>query len=303
MEIHQLEYVLAIAKHNNFTTAAKEINISQSSLSQQVSKLESELGINLFVRTTRSVQLTPAGIEFVAHAKRAVLAFRETQRCICEYTTNEKGQITLGILPIVGYYPLPNLVASFNKIFPGIQFALLERQCVELLDMVLSSEIDAAIVQQTIPDPQLQFYNLITDRMVLVTSKNHPLASKKSVDLSELKHEKFIIPPRPSGHYHDSIDACRSLGFEPEILMTCSHVRTILGLVREELGITLLSSSIAALDVDPSLSILTLTPTIYRKIHLVLRTDSDLPPILKLFVKFALQWSDAHTEDINAKML
>lgn len=298
MEIHQLEYVLAIAKHNNFTTAAKEINISQSSLSQQVSKLESELGVNLFVRTTRSVQLTPAGIEFVAHAKQAVAAFRETQRCISEYTTTEKGQITLGILPIVGYYPLPNLVASFNKIFPSINFQLLENQCTELLDMVLTTEIDAAIVQQTLPNPHLQFYNLLTDRMVLVTSKNHPLAAKKSVELAELKNEKFIIPPRPSGHYHDFLDACHSEGFEPDILMTCSHVRTILGLVREELAITMLSSSIAALDVDSTLSIIPLTPTIYRKIYLVLRTDSDISPILKLFVKFALQWSDANKTEL-----
>jgi DNA-binding transcriptional LysR family regulator len=294
MEIHQLKYVLAISKHNNFTSAAKEINISQSSLSQQVSKLEKELGVDLFVRTTRSVQLTPAGTEFVEHAKQVLLAIRETRQCINEYTTNEKGLISLGILPIIGYYRLPNLLASFNKIFPGIKFDLLENQCERLLSMILDCEIDAAIVQQTLQSPHLQFYKLINDKMVVVTSNNHPLATKKSVTLQELKDESFIIPPRPSGHYHDFFEACRAADFEPNILMTCSHVRTILGLVREELGITMLSSYVAALDVDPSLTIIPLTPEIDRKIYLAMRVNSENSPILKIFAKFALQWADAN---------
>lgn len=290
MEIHQLEYVLAVAKCNNFTSAAKEMNISQSSLSQQISKLENELGINLFIRTTRSVQLTPAGVEFVANAKRVMSALRDTYRCVNEYTTNEKGHLTLGILPIVGYYPIPAIIASFQKQYPGVTINLLESQCDELLQMLYLSKIDAAFVQQANQSPYFSFNPIIRDQMVVVTSENHPLASRKSLELKELVKENFIIPPPPSGHYQDFVKACHSEGFLPNIIVTCSHVRTILGLVRENLGITLLSSQIAALDVDPSLTIIPMTTKITRKIYLVTRANTDANRILEVFVRFVLQW-------------
>ena len=90
MEMHQLEYVLAVAKYQNFTRASEVLKTSQSSLSQQIIKLENELGISLFVRTTRSVQLSPAGEEFVKHARRIMSEVIEARRCIYEYTSFEK---------------------------------------------------------------------------------------------------------------------------------------------------------------------------------------------------------------------
>ncbi|MDX9871497.1 MAG: LysR family transcriptional regulator [Clostridia bacterium] len=290
MELHQLEYVLAVAKYQNFTRAAEEIKTSQSSLSQQIGKLENELGVSLFVRTTRSVQLTPAGEEFILHAKKILSAVNDTRRSIHEYTTIVKGNLALGIHPIIGYYRLPNLLASFQKNYPGVKISFVEEQCDELLDMLHSSKIDAAIIQHAVPSNEFQFFPLISDQMVVVVSDRHPLAHRDSVELKELQDENFIVPPQVSGHFADFIQACRVEGFEPRVLLTCTHVRTIMGLVREELGITAFSSYVAALDIDPSLKILSLSPTINRKIYLAVKATTDVPPTLKVFVKFALQW-------------
>lgn len=302
MELHQLEYVLAVAKYEGFTRAAEEIKTSQSSLSQQISKLEDELGISLFVRTNRSVHLTPAGEEFIAHAKRIMTEVTEARRCITEYTLIEKGPLSLGLIPIIGYYPIPNLLASFQKNYPGVKMTLQEEQCDELLRMLHASKIDAAIVQHTGTDPRFQFHHILTDEMVVVTTDRHPLASRSSINLLDIQNEKFISTPPTSGHYHDFRNACQSLGFEPSIFLSCSPVRTIIGLVREELGITVLSSYVARRDWEPGIAIIPLTPTINRNLVLAVPRNSDLPPALKVFVKFTSRWVNEQLTEIEPEI-
>lgn len=302
MEMHQLEYVLAVAKYRNFTRAAEEIKISQSSLSQQINKLENELGTSLFVRTTRSVQLTPAGAEFVVHAQRIMSEVNNARSCIQEYVSVVKGYLPLGGLAIVGHYNLPNLLSSFQENFPGVKLNLVEEQCEELLDLLHSSKIDAAFVQIAKPNPHFQFIPLVTDKMVVVTSHRHPLANRVSVDLKELQHEKFIMTPPTSGHYRDFHDACLAEGFVPNIVLSCSIVKTMLSFVREELGVTVLSSKVAAAERDPDMRIMAITPTIPRKIVLATRNSSDLPPTLKVFLNYTKQWLKTQASLDRAKL-
>ncbi len=292
MEIHQLEYVMAVAKYQGFTRAAQEIKISQPSLSQQISKLEKELGISLFIRTTRSVQLTPAGEEFVSHAKRILSEVVATRRCINEYVCIERGCLKIGVVAVIGYSHIPNLLASFQKKFPGIKIHLHEEQCDVLLHLLRSSKIDAAICHIPSTDPNFKYFPLMTDQMVVVTNHCHPLANKISVGLKELEDQNFILTPPTSGHYHDFFNSCRSAGFVPKVIANCAIVKTMLGFVREDLGITVLSSHVAAaaINQDPNFSIVSLTPTIKRNTVLVIRNNDHLPPPLKVFLKFTTQW-------------
>lgn len=294
MELHQLEYVLAVAKYNGFTRAAEEIKTSQSSLSQQISKLENELGVSLFARTTRSVQLTPAGKEFITHARQIMSTINEAQRCISEYASFEKGHLLLGIIPIIGHYRIPNLMASFKKNFPRVTLSLLEDQDDELYGMLRSSKIDAAFVHHAVTDSRLKLYPIVTDQMVVVTSEHHPFAGCKSVALKNLKYENIILPPPSSGHHIDFCNACRSAGFEPNILITCSSVKTILGFVREELGIAVLSSDVAAMDWERGIRTISLTPIIKQNLYLTTLNNANLPPALEVFIKFTAQWIDSH---------
>ncbi|TEB12640.1 HTH-type transcriptional regulator CynR [Pelotomaculum sp. FP] len=290
MEMHQLEYVLAVAKYNGFTRAAEEIKTSQSSLSQQISKLENELGISLFARTTRSVQLTPAGKEFLTHAKRIMSEVIEARRCIHEYVSFEKGHISVGVIPIIGHYRIPNLLSSFKNNYPRVTMSLREKQCNELLDLLRESKIDVAFVQQDSVEPPFHFIPVATDQMVVVTSERHPFAARKSVDLLELQCENFIVPPPTSGHHVDFYNACLAAGFEPNILLTCSSVKTILGLVREELGIAVLPANVASADWGLGIKTLLLTPTINEKIFLAVKNNDDVPPSLKVFMEFTSKW-------------
>ncbi|NLI14315.1 LysR family transcriptional regulator [Pelotomaculum propionicicum] len=296
MEIHQLDYVLAVAHHQNFSRAAEDIKVSQPSLSQQITKLESELGTSLFERTTRYVQLTPAGREFVTHAKRILSEVSEARDCIQEYVSIKKGHLKLGALAVVGYYNLPNLMSSFQKKFPGIKLDILEGQCEDLLYMLHSSKIDAAFVQITKPNQSFRVNTLVTDKMVLVTNYLHPLANRLSVELKELQNEKFIITPATSGHYQDFHNACLIANFTPTIVMSCAVVKTMLSFVREGLGVTVLSSKVAEEERDAGIKIIPLTPSIHREIALVTRNNTGLPPALKVFLKFTSQWLKTESE-------
>lgn len=291
MQLHQLEYVLAVSKYGSFTRAAEKIKVSQSSISQQIIALEHELGIDLFHRAKRSVSLTPAGQDFVTHAMIIMSEVSSAYQCIQEYISADKGHIKIGIIPVIGYYPIPKLFANFRKDFPGIALDLIEYQDEELLIMLDSSDLDAALVQHYIPDSAFQFLPLYNDKMVLLTNKEKPFACKKTIDIIDLKNEKFILTPRASGHHHDFIRACQFAGFEPKIQLTCSAVETMLALTSEDIGVTVLSSRVAkSMPLDPRLAIIELTPTIERKIFLATQLNANVSPALKLFARYTAQW-------------
>ncbi len=290
MEIHQLEYVLAVGKNKNFTRAAQEINISQSSLSQQISKLESELGIQLFIRTTRSVELTPAGSEFMNLANRIMTEIHGTKIAMQEYSTIEKGQLSIGVIPVAGHYDIPSLLSAFYKAYPAVKLNLMEEQCFNLEAMVKSGKLDCAFVHLKNSDHSIDAHPIISDKMVLVTSRLHRLAYDQSVALKDLHNELFITTPESSGHFLDFCDACNKAGFEPKVFVSCSSVKTILGFVKEGIGVTCLSSAVARDFMEPGLLMHTISPKISRKITLVTYKNSSNLKLISIFAKFTNRW-------------
>lgn len=291
MQLHQLEYVLAVARHRSFSRASEEIRISQSSLSQQIINLEKELGVDLFVRTTRSVTLTSAGADFMVHASRVMEELAATRRCVQEYVSIEKGDITFGIIPVVGHYPIPSLIASFNRKYLGVTLNLIENQDEELLMMLNNSLLDAVFVQMLPQDYDLEAFPICTDAMVLMTNREHRLADRKTVSPNELCEEKFITTPPASGHYHDFENACNAAGFEPKVIMTCSSVATMTAFAREGLGVTMLSSRSALVWADdPSLCIIKIDPIIERTIYLVIQKNVNITPVLRMFIEHTVEW-------------
>lgn len=292
MEMHQLEYVLAVSKYCNFTRAAEEIKISQSSLSQRISMLENELGICLFLKSRQSVRLTPAGKAFVTEAKRIMSDIKKV-KTNKEYLPVVNEELRLGTLAVIGYYNLRSLISTFHENFMEIKIDIVEEQCEILLDMLSSKKIDAAFVQINKPNPNLKYYKLLTDKMVVVTNKKHRFANRESVDIKELQDEKFILTPSTSGHFYDFNYACQAAGFSPIVAMTCYVANNIVSFVREGFGISVISKKVAEKEKDDNISIIELNPTIQRRIFLVVRNTSDTPPALKFFMDYVKQWNEA----------
>ncbi|WP_102348886.1 LysR family transcriptional regulator [Bacillus sp. Marseille-P3661] len=277
MEIHQLEYVIALSKYMKFSLAADEISVSQSTLSDQIKKLENELGVQLFIRSTRKVQLTSAGEDFLAYAKRIISEIENARSCMFEYSNLMKGKIKIGALSTITYLGITSVIANFQKDYPGFEMEIFEENSDTLLKKLSTSEIDVAFISYPyIANFEFDFYPLINDRLVLLVSSTHPLAERKEVSIEELSKEKFLMIQSSTGLQNSLVQLCRDAGFEPNIILKSSHVETIKGLIEEGIGITLFANRIAASISNEKTAIIELKEPVKRVTGLALSKNNRL---------------------------
>ncbi|MDD7795403.1 LysR family transcriptional regulator [Clostridium sp. 'White wine YQ'] len=239
MEIEQLKYFLAVVKYKNFSTAAQELCISQSSLSKRLKALEDELGTELINRATKTVTLT--GEELVNFSEEVIARYDDLKLKIKKHSNLEEGHINLGMSQIVNCQGLIGLIASFQKEHPGIKINLVEKKTKDLIKLLRDNKIDAAFILTNLDeDTGLKIQPLINDEYVLVTDMKHPLAKNKFIDLSEIANEKFILLDPSTGMHDTPVGACKKAGFTPSILYESDQIDTILDLVSEGLGVSLL---------------------------------------------------------------
>lgn len=292
MELHQLRYVIQVAKRNHFSKAAQDLCITQPTLSQQIVKLEAEIGVKLFERKSRSVKLTTAGEEFIIYAKRALSEIDRLQQTMQEHTSLETGHIRIGALATIGNLRLTGLIASFQRRYPGIHLHLIEAGSQDLIELLQARDIDVAFL---IPPPDdlsilpIRLYPLLEGQVVLVAGKDHPLSSTKEVLLVDLAHEKFIFPPRSHSLYEIVLKTCHTSGFEPNIICECSQLETMFGLAADGFGIAFATSQVVNTSSRANdLSIITFSPLIKRTTCLALLADMRHLPAVTAFRDYVL---------------
>lgn len=289
MELHQLEYILAVAKYQHFSHAAAEVCISQSTLSHQIGKLEEELGVRLFERTTRNVSLTPAGKEFIACAANVLTEIAQAKRAMQEFIAVERGQLVIGAIPIIGFLGLTSVIASFQRAYPNLHLEIREDASDQLLESLQTSEIDVALMTPPSNYEQyddIHFYPLIEDDLVLIVNQGNPLSKKRMIDLAELKNEKHICMKATYGMLRVNLEACHDAGFKPNIVYQSSQVETISALVAEGLGVSLLTSRVAKSLKKPSIKIVKIHNAPKRITALAVSQNNNLSPAIKAFCKF-----------------
>ncbi|WP_042351967.1 LysR family transcriptional regulator [Bacillus massiliigorillae] len=299
MEIHQLQYVIAVAKHNHFTKAAQEICVSQSTLSQQITKLENELGVKLFDRSTRYVQTTSAGNEFIMHAKQILSEIDKVKTKMLDFIGLTKGDIRIGAINSIGDSTIPSLITSFEKKYPGLNLLIIEEGSYRLLEMLENGDVDVAIL--TPPMEQdihnvLEIDPLIEDEVVLIASSNHPLAKKTIIDLKEAENEKFIFPSRSHSAFNIAMHGCQSAGFNPKIYCESSHLYARFNLVSQEIGVALVSSKVAKVAKNDDSVIIHLKQSLKKPTVLAVLKNPHHPPPVGAFRDFAREWIATHSE-------
>ncbi len=289
MELHQLMYVIQVAKHRHFSKAATELCITQPTLSNQIIKLEEEIGVRLFDRRTRSVKTTSAGEEFVVYAKKIIGDIDRLRQAMQDHTSLNKGQIKIGSVPTTAQLGLTNNISLFQNCYPGIHIHITEAGSRHLINLLQTCEIDIAFLIPPLDcDTSLpiKFHPLINGEVVLITSKYHPLANKKIVKLSEVSQEKFVFLPRNWSIHEVALKACRSSGFEPNIACECSQLETMFSLVSSGFGIGFSTSQVAA--TRPDIAIVPFKPSIQRITCLALLEDSYNTSAIIAFRDFIL---------------
>jgi LysR family hydrogen peroxide-inducible transcriptional activator len=239
MEFHQLRYVCAIADTGSFSRAAERCQIAQPSLSQQVLKLEKDLGAKLFDRLGRSVRPTEAGRAFLPYA-RSILSQRETARSsVADKCADVRGCVAVGAIPTIAPYLMPRYTATFTKKYPEAKLRIVEETTPILVESLRDLSIDLAILALPLRHKDLELFPLRTEPLFAVLPRNHPLAAAKSLALKDLRGESFVM--LRDGHcFRDlSIAACTHARVTPRIAFESGQFSSLFGMVAAGVGISL----------------------------------------------------------------
>jgi DNA-binding transcriptional LysR family regulator len=252
MEMHQLAYFESVSRHLHFTRAAEELNVAQPSVSQQIRKLEHELGTPLFHRMKRNVTLTEAGTLFLRHTRAVLQQLEEARVEVQELSGLRKGTLAVGAPPSVGTHLFPRALAAFSRRHPGIALTFREGGSRTLLQLLEDGELDLAVVIQPIRHPALETLPLLEEELLLAVPRSHALArGRRRVRLSELADEPFVLLREGAYDLRDqTLSACRRAGFEPKVALDGGEMDSVLRFVAEGIGVAILPAMVLS-DVDP----------------------------------------------------
>jgi len=245
MEMHQLRYVVAVARTRNFSRAAEQCHVSQPSLSQQIQKLEDELGERLFDRMKRAVKLTPQGETFLPRAMRILEEADAAKREASDARSLLRGTMTVGVLPTIAPYLLPDAISSFTKKFPGVQIVVQEDTTARLLKLALACEIDFALASRPIRDGRLEVRELFSEELLLALPPGHPLIRKRTVSANDLAGERLIVMQEGHCLGDQVLGFCDRHDLHHHISFRSAQLETIQALVRAGLGISLVPAMAA----------------------------------------------------------
>jgi DNA-binding transcriptional LysR family regulator len=288
MELRHLRYFEAVARHSHVTRAAAELHIAQPALSKQVSQLEHELGVALFDRVGRNVRLTEAGEALLPHA-RAVMAQVEAARAeMAERIGLRRGRATVGTPPTVGTQLLPNVLAAFNRRYPGIELRLHEAGVQTLLDLLETGLTDVAVVTLPVEDEQLTVVPILTEEMVLAVCRGHSLAGHEEVAIRQLEHEAWVLSPENYELREATLSACAAAGFIPRVVLDGGETDTLLRFVAAGIGVAL----VPRLAVNASSDVATLRVSdqrLTRTLGVVWRGDRVASPAARALREFLVE--------------
>lgn len=241
MELRQLQYALRIAEEHNFSRAAEKLHIAQPSLSQQLSKLEKEIGVLLFQRTTNSVELTYAGSIFVQKAQQIIDMVEQLKQEMEDISEMKKGRLVIGSMPMTGSTILPFVLPVFQSAYPNIELLLIEETSANLEILTSQGQTDLSLLMLPLREDTLVYDPLLEEKIVLAVPPGHSLASlyskEKEVPVSMLKNEPFIALKKGQGFRQLTKELCERAGFTPQIVFESSNMETIQSLVAAGMGV------------------------------------------------------------------
>jgi LysR family hydrogen peroxide-inducible transcriptional activator len=248
MELQQLRYLLAVAKTGNFSRAAEQCHVSQPSLSQQIAKLEEELGERLFSRLKRHAVLTAAGEALTTRAARILSEVDAARRDVADTSEQIRGKVNLGVLPTIAPYLLPRVLAHTTRECPQMEVRIHEATTAQLLASAAACELDFAIVSLPITDPRFVTETLYEEELLLAVPPRHPLSRKSKVRLRDIESERFILLEEGHCLGDQALSFCQRNNLQPQVAFRSAQLETIQALVASGIGISL----IPKLAVNPS---------------------------------------------------
>ena len=289
MELRQLRYLVALPEELNFTRAAANEHVAQPALSQQIRRLEDELGLALVERTTRQVALTEAGEILVARARRVLAELEAAGTELQALRGMDTGHITIGAIHTMGPIDLSLPLALFHDRHPGVGLTVRENSSEEMAEMLRVDELDLAFLSVTerVESHGLGLHQLVSEELVVLLPLDHPLSGRARVKMAELAEEQFIAF-RVGARLRELLFAAgRQAGFEPRVTLESNESQRIRRLVARGFGVAILPRSDADRPgADVAVARL-VEPSLRRDITLAWREGRRLPPAVAAFLDLA----------------
>lgn len=272
MNTRHARMILAIVREGSFTAAAKALSITQPTLSQTVRQIETQLGEAIFVRGKSPVTLTPAGELYVLAARKVVQAETQLHEAITLLRGRAEGTLRIGMMPHRSDELLPQVLPDFFAAYPGVRLEAREASAPELEELLLSGEIDMALLSGENHHSKLEYRQIASEEIVLLAGKKTELAmripSGSTIGLREAEHERFVMPTSANAHRHYYDELLASCGLSPDVCVLCDGVDAAMRMCA--------SSNLVALS--PFISLLCDSASMHKLSHYHLGTDSYLPP-------------------------
>lgn len=293
MELRQIHYFIEVAKSEHVTEAALNLHVAQSAISRQIANLEEELGVDLFERAGRNVELTPVGHLFLEHVEVAMLEVDHAVEKVKEFLNPETGIIRVGFPNSLSADTLPNVISSFRDKYPNITLKVQQGGLRYLMESVRKGRMNLAFVTPVpMNEKELTGRIFFTEEMAALLPDHHFLADQHAIHLDQLRHDGFVLF-RTGIRKNIILDACKYAGFNPQIAFEGEDFDTIKNLVASGLGVSLLPETalinqIPLRTVKKSL----LGPAITRTVGVITPKKSILVPSEKLFYDFLIDFYD-----------
>ena len=284
MELRHLQYFEAVARHAHVSRAARELHLAQPSLSKQLRVLEAELGVALFDRVGRRVELTEAGKLLLPYARRVLGEVDAAREAVQQYRGAHQGRVAIGTPPTVGTQLLPAALAEFNRSYPGVDLELHEAGAGRLLQLLAEGSVHLAVV--SVPVAGVACAELFTEDLVLAVGVQHRLAADGAVSAGALVDEPFILFPPGYEVRERALQLCRGAGFEPRVVLDGAEMDTVLRCVAAGLGVAIVPR-LALAGAEGLVGLRIADVRLTRTLGLVWHPERQLPPAaegLRLFL-------------------
>ena len=238
MEIRQLRAFVAIAETKTFTAGAKRVHVTQAAISMQISQLEKEIGLPIFIRTPRQVLLTEAGEVLLGRARKILREHDAAIAQIAELAGAKKGRLRIGSASsnfLTGN--LPKVLNRLKKQFPDAEISVISGTSEALIERILAGEMDVAFVSLPVESQHIQTELLFSDEIVAIAHPSHPLANKKVVSAAALAGEKLILGERGGNTRREFDNFFVAAGVKPNVSMELSRQSSINEMVKNGMGV------------------------------------------------------------------
>jgi DNA-binding transcriptional LysR family regulator len=295
VELKHLASFVCVAEHLSFVRAAKQLHLSQPALSNQIQKLEEELGVQLLLRNRRAVRLTDTGSVFLTDARATLIQARQAVERAQKSARGEIGRLRVGFVSSAALEMVPGIVVAFRKEYPNIGLDLMNLRTVSQVKKLIGKSIDIGFLRLPLSNDQLKITVIHREPFVLILPKGHRLARSKQLHLSELKNEPFVAYGRrwAPGFFDAVVQMCTRSGFSPNIVQETGEMYTAIALVAAGAGVALLPKSVV-LAQSKNIIIKPLRECAeFSEIALATRKDNH-SPLVRQFLSMAAMFVKDH---------